>query len=260
MRSDGRPNDQLRPIQITRNFTDAAAGSVLWQQGKTIVWCTASITPDVPPWFGSKKPGGWITADYVMLPGSTPRRKDWPAIGHTDSRGTEIQRLIGRSIRAAVDLNKIGPHTIHIDCQVMQADGGTRTASICGAYVALFDAVSKLPAEVPQPKNLAPGALVPARFEPANYDPTHAIVTDLAGVSVGLVDGEIRLDLDYDDDSRAQVDMNVAYTSAGKFVEVQGSAENAGGFDRAETDRMLDLAVTGCKRIIEAQRRALANK
>jgi len=166
MRTDGRAIDQLRPITITRNFTAAAAGSVLWQQGKTIVWCTASITPDVPPWFGDKKAGGWITADYVMLPGSTPRRKDWPKIGHTDSRGTEIQRLIGRSIRAAVDLNKIGPHTIHIDCQVMQADGGTRTASICGAYVALVDAIRKLPSEVPQPKLLAPGSPVPARFDP----------------------------------------------------------------------------------------------
>jgi ribonuclease PH len=257
MRTDGRAIDQLRPITITRNFTAAAAGSVLWQQGKTIVWCTASITPDVPPWFGDKKAGGWITADYVMLPGSTPRRKDWPKIGHTDSRGTEIQRLIGRSIRAAVDLNKIGPHTIHIDCQVMQADGGTRTASICGAYVALVDAIRKLPSEVPQPKLLAPGSPVPARFDPKLYDPTNAIVTDLAGVSVGLIDGEIRLDLDYEDDSRAQVDMNVAYTAAGKFVEVQGSAENAGGFDREQTNRMLDLAVAGCQQIMRLQRDAL---
>lgn len=258
MRTDGRAHDQLRPISITRNFTDAAAGSVLWKQGNTIVWCTASITPDVPPWFGDKKLGGWITADYVMLPGSTSRRKDWPKIGHTDSRGTEIQRLIGRSIRAAVDLDKIGPHTIHIDCQVMQADGGTRTASICGAYVALVDAIRKLPAGVPQPKFLAPGAALPARFDPAFYDPKRAIVTDLAGVSVGVIDGEIRLDLDYEDDSRAKVDMNVAYTAAGHFVEIQGSAENAGGFDREQTNRMLDLAVAGCQRIMEIQRGSLA--
>src|SRR5262249_16899882 len=148
MRKDGRSNDQLRPITITRGFTQTPAGSVLWKQGGTVVLCTASITPDVPPWFKEDRAGGWLTADYVMLPGSTPQRKDWPRIGHTDSRGTEIQRIIGRSIRAVVDLSKIGPHTIHVDCQVLQADGGTRTASICGAYVALVDAVRKLPAQL----------------------------------------------------------------------------------------------------------------
>src|SRR5438067_368911 len=150
MRFDRRPNDALRPIAITRQFTSAPAGSVLWKQGGTMVLVTASVTPDVPPWFREDRPGGWVTADYVMLPGSTPRRKDWPKIGHTDSRGTEIQRIIGRTLRAAIDLNKIGPHTIHLDCQVMQADGGTRTASICGAFVAMVDALSKLPREVPQ--------------------------------------------------------------------------------------------------------------
>src|SRR4029079_15518003 len=166
MRRDGRPNDALRPVKITRNFTTAPAGSVLWQQGGTIVLVTASITPDVPPWFRDDKPGGWVTADYVMLPGSTPRRKDWPKIGHPDSRGTEIQRIIGRTLRAAIDLNKSGPPTILIDCQVMQADGGTRTASICGAYFALVDALAKLPREVPQSRNLVVGAVVPARFDP----------------------------------------------------------------------------------------------
>ncbi len=125
---------------------------MLWKQGNTIVWCTASITPELPPWMKDDKPGGWVTAEYVMLPASTPRRKDWPKMGHTDSRGTEIQRLIGRSLRAIIDLSKIGPHTIAIDCQVMQADGGTRTAAICGAYVALVDVMAKLPATMPAAK------------------------------------------------------------------------------------------------------------
>ncbi len=246
MRKDGRPNHQLREITITRNFTAAPAGSVLWKQGGTIVLCTASITPDVPPWFKEDRAGGWVTADYVMLPGSTPRRKDWPKLGHTDSRGTEIQRIIGRSIRAILDLSKIGPHTIHIDCQVLQADGGTRTASICGAYVALADAVRKLPAQLP------PDAAVPL-----SYDPAHALIDRLAAVSVGIIDGEIRLDLDYSDDSRAEVDMNIACTAGGKLVEVQGSAENMGGFDRAQMNQMLDLAVSGCSELMRKMNAAL---
>jgi ribonuclease PH len=256
MRSDGRHNGQLRPVTITRNFTDAAAGSVLWQQGKTIVWCTASITPDVPPWFANDRPGGWVTADYVMLPGSTPRRKDWPRIGHTDSRGTEIQRIIGRSLRAAIDLTKIGPHTIAIDAQVMQADGGTRTASICAAYVALADALSKLPAQIPKPKSES--LFAAARYDPKSYDPRSALLDELAAVSVGIIDGELRLDLDYDDDSRAAVDMNIAYTRGGRFVEVQGSAENAGGgFDRETMLKMMDLAVTGCLQLMDKQQESL---
>src|SRR2546421_8295807 len=148
MRNDGRAADALRPIRITRNFTQTPAGSVLWEQGKTVVLCTASISREVPPWFRDDRAGGWITAEYVMLPASTPQRKAWPKIGHTDSRGTEIQRIIGRSIRAVVDLSRIGPHTIALDCQVLQADGGTRTASICGAMVALRDAIASLPAEM----------------------------------------------------------------------------------------------------------------
>jgi ribonuclease PH len=245
MRKDGRANDQLREIQITRSFTQAPAGSVLWKQGGTVVLCTASIDRDVPPWFREDRPGGWVTADYVMLPGSTPSRKDWPKIGHTDSRGTEIQRIIGRSIRAILDLSKIGPHTIHIDCHVLQADGGTRTASICGAYVALADAIGRLPAQ-----------LLPDAPMPQYYDPKHALIDELAAVSVGIVDGEIRLDLDYSDDSRAQVDMNVAYTGGGKFVEVQGSAENGGGFDRQQMQKMMDLAIGGCERLMNLMRQA----
>jgi ribonuclease PH len=251
MRKDGRANDQLREITITRSFTQAPAGSVLWKQGGTIVMCTASIDKTLPPWFREDRPGGWVTADYVMLPGSTPQRKDWPKIGHTDSRGTEIQRIIGRTIRAVLDLSKIGPHTIHIDCHVLQADGGTRTASICGAYVALADAVSKLPAELPKVPEP-----VPARFNPAFYDPQHALVDEIAAVSVGIVDGEIRLDLDYWDDSRASVDMNIAYTAAGRFVEVQGSAENGGGFDRSQMQAMMDLAVSGCTSLMDKIRAA----
>src|SRR5947207_5731245 len=140
MDTETRPADRLPPIKITRNFTQTPAGSVLWEQGNTIVLCTASITQEVPPWFPDNKPGGWTTAEYVMLPASTPQRKPWPKIGHTDSRGTEIQRLLGRALRAVIDLSKIGPHTIAVDCPVLQADGGTRRAAIWGADGALEEA------------------------------------------------------------------------------------------------------------------------
>ena len=199
-----------------------------------------------------------------MLPGSTPQRKAWPKSGHTDSRGTEIQRLIGRALRAVLDLSKIGPHTIAVDCQVLQADGGTRTAAICGAYVALVDALARLPKEMPGAIYRSSGheigmgevssdGPVPARFDPTLYDPTHALSDRLAAVSVGIVDGHVRLDLDYADDSRAAVDMNVAYTGGGQFVEVQGAAEKAGGFSREQMNRMLDLAVVGCQRLMALQ-------
>src|SRR4051812_3211208 len=255
-RTDGRPPDQLRPVRVTRGFTQAPAGPVLWQQGGTVVLCTASVSRDVPPWSRDDRPGGWVTCEYVMLPASTPQRKPWPKTGHTDSRGTEIQRIIGRSLRAAIDLSKIGPHTIALDCQVLQADGGTRTAAICGAWVALADAIKKLPAEVPKPRGPAPATL-PARFDPAFYDPAHAIADQIAAVSVGIVDGKAYLDLDYSLDCRAEVDMNIAYTVAGKFVEIQGSAENGQGFDRRSMDTLLDLAVGGCKTIMNLQQQAL---
>lgn len=266
MRNDGRANDQLREVKVTRRFTEAPAGSVLWQQGKTIVLCTASVSPELPPWFREDRAGGWVTADYVMLPGSTPRRKDWPKIGHTDSRGTEIQRLIGRSIRAALDLSKIGPHTIALDCQVLQADGGTRTACICAAYLALVDALAKLPSEMPgavKPVSgdfegaFSPVGPVAARYDPAFYAPRQALVDQLAAVSVGVVDGEVRLDLDYHDDARASVDFNVAYTAGGKFVEIQGSAENGAGFDHARMLEMIELATRGCRQLFEIQNQAL---
>jgi ribonuclease PH len=272
MRSDGRAADQLRPVKVTRRFTRAAAGSVLWEQGDTVTWCTASVTQELPPWFPPTRPGGWITAEYVMLPASTPQRKAWPRTGHTDSRGTEIQRLIGRCLRGVIDLSKIGSHTIAVDCQVLQADGGTRTAAVCGAYVALCDALARLPKEMPgapagfrpRPGQFNAGGEgyepppPPARYDPSFYDPSAALVDQLAAVSVGVVDGEVRLDLDYQDDSAAQVDMNVAYTAGGRFVEVQGSAEKLGGYDRPTMDRMLDLAVTGCQQLMALQRQALA--
>ena len=253
----------MRAVKVQRGFTQAPAGSVLWQQGDTVVLCTASVTREVPPWFRDDRPGGWITCEYVMLPASTPQRKPWPKTGHTDSRGTEIQRLIGRTLRAVIDLSKIGPHTIAVDCQVLQADGGTRTAAICGAYVALVDALGKLPKDMPTlPGRSGPapaaGGAPAARFDPKYYDPAGALTDQLAAVSVGFVDGEIRLDLDYHDDSRADVDLNLAYTAGGKFVELQGSAENAGGgFDLAQLNQMVELGVRGCRRLMALQNAAL---
>lgn len=275
MRHDGRAFSELRKVTVQRGFTQAPAGSVLWRQGETILLCTASVTREVPPWFRDDRPGGWITCEYVMLPASTPQRKAWPKVGHTDGRGTEIQRLIGRTLRAVIDLSKIGPHTIAVDCQVLQADGGTRTAAICGAYVALADALAKLPPDMPVPAHRAgPGASAatgagrpdsptppPARYDPKYYDPKGALTDQLAAVSVGIVDGEPRLDLDYQDDSRAEVDMNIAFTAGGKLVELQGSAENAGGgFDLAQLNGMVDLGVQGCRRLMQIQSEALARR
>ncbi len=258
MRHDGREIGELWNISIKRNFTQTPAGSVLWKQGATVLLCTASVAREVPPWFKDDRPGGWITCEYVMLPASTPQRKAWPKIGHTDSRGTEIQRLIGRTLRAIIDLSKIGPHTIAVDCQVLQADGGTRTAAICGAYVALVDALRKLPAEMPVTARAGETPKLTARNDPAYYNPRQALTDQLAAVSVGIIDGEIRLDLDYHDDSRAAVDMNIAYTAGGKLVELQGSAENAGGgFDLAQMNRMVELGVAGCRRLMDLQNRAL---
>src|SRR3954465_488511 len=198
MRNDGRANDQLRPVKITRSFTQTPAGSILWKQGNTIVLVTASIAQELPPFFKETRAGGWVTAEYVMLPGSTPQRKGWPKIGHTDSRGTEIQRPIGRSLRAVLDLSKIGPHTIALDCQVLQSDGGTRTACIAAAWVALKDAVAKLPKVMPGAIATAPGhsgsegswvesPKPPARYDPSFYDPSGAVIDQLAAVSVGVV-------------------------------------------------------------------------
>jgi ribonuclease PH len=257
MRSDGRLDDQLRPITITRGFTQTPPGSVLWKQGGTVVLCTASVAQELPPWFKDDRPGGWITAEYVMLPASTPQRKPWPKIGTTDSRGTEIQRMIGRSLRAALDLTRIGPHTLSVDCQVLQADGGTRTACISAAYVALRDALASLPKQIPPPRNPIPGKL-PARYDSSYYNPAAAWTDQLAAISVGWVEERPLLDLNYADDSIAEVDLNVAYTAGGRFVEIQGSAENGRGFDRKQMNQLLDLAIAGCAKIMASQNEALA--
>jgi len=213
-RADGRADDELRPITITRGFTSNPAGSVLIEFGQTRVMCTASVTEGVPPWRrGSGL--GWLTAEYH-----------------------EISRLIGRSLRACIDLGALGENTVALDCDVLQADGGTRTASITGAYVALADAVTWLKAA---------GRL-------SDPQPLSCMI---AAVSVGVVDGRVRLDLPYEEDSRAEVDMNVVATDAGTLVEVQGTGEGA-TFPRATLDKLLDMAEIGTDKLFEAQREALA--
>ncbi len=235
-RSDGRADDQLRPVTITRNWLDHAAGSVLVEFGRTRVLCVASASEGVPRW--RKGSGlGWVTAEYAMLPGSTNTRTDRESVrGRIGGRTHEISRLVGRSLRAIIDYKALGENTIVLDCDVLQADGGTRTAAITGAYVALADAVTHL-------RNN--GALT---GEP--------LVGSVAAVSVGIVDGTPRLDLHYDDDVRAETDMNVVMTGDGKFVEVQGTAEGA-PFDRAELDALLALAEQGCGELTRLQTEAL---
>ncbi len=235
-RSDGRADDQLRPVTITRNWLDHAAGSVLVEFGRTRVLCVASASEGEPRW--RKGSGlGWVTAEYAMLPGSTNTRTDRESVrGRIGGRTHEISRLVGRSLRAIIDYKALGENTIVLDCDVLQADGGTRTAAITGAYVALADAVTHL-------RNN--GALT---GEP--------LVGSVAAVSVGIVDGTPRLDLHYDDDVRAETDMNVVMTGDGKFVEVQGTAEGA-PFNRAELDALLALAEQGCTELTRLQTEAL---
>ena len=237
-RPDGRKADELRPVTITRHWQKHAEGSALVEFGDTKVLCAASVTEGVPRW--RKGSGlGWVTAEYAMLPRATHTRSDRESVrGKIGGRTHEISRLIGRSLRVAVDLKALGENTIAIDCDVLQADGGTRTASITGAYVALADAVGWLRER---------GAL--ARPEP--------LVDSVAAVSVGVVEGEPRLDLPYTEDVAADTDMNVVCTGAGTFVEVQGTAEGA-PFDRATLDVLLDLAVAGCARLTDIQKAALA--
>jgi ribonuclease PH len=237
-RPDGRAPDQLRPVTITRHWLDHAEGSVLVEFGRTRVLCAASVTDGVPRW--RKGSGlGWVTAEYAMLPRATHTRSDRESVrGRIGGRTHEISRLIGRSLRAAIDLGALGENSIAIDCDVLQADGGTRTAAITGAYVALADAVAWLGAR---------GKLA---------KPT-AIANSVSAVSVGVVDGEPRLDLAYEEDVRAGSDMNVVCTGEGGFVEVQGTAESA-VFDRATLDALLDLAVAGCAELTLRQQEALA--
>jgi len=234
-RSEGRRANQLRTLKITRGYTQAAPGSVLIQTGQTVVLCTATIDEKLPEWREASGLG-WVTAEYDMLPGSTGRRRKRQRL-RTDGRATEIQRLIGRVIRSVVDFEKLGPRTIWLDCDVIQADGGTRTAAITGAYVAMADAVRQLRRE----KRI--------RVTP--------IVEPVAAVSTGKVGGRLVLDLDYEEDSSAEVDFNVAMTGSGKFVEVQGGAEG-NTFTRDELDRMLALAAGGIRKLIAGQKRALA--
>ena len=237
IRRDGREPDELRPITFTRDFTEFAAGSVLVEFGRTRVLCTASVEERVPPWLRGKG-RGWVTAEYSMLPGSTPERASREAAkGKQSGRTQEIQRLIGRSLRAVTDLETMGEVQITVDCDVLQADGGTRTASICGGWVALHDACTRL---------VARGSMA------ANP------VSDQCGaISVGIVDALGHLDLDYSEDVRAEVDMNVVMTGAGRFVEVQGTAEGT-PFSRSELDHMLALAEAGITEIFALQREVVA--
>jgi ribonuclease PH len=236
-RADGRQNDELRPITITRGWLDHAAGSVLVEFGRTRVLCAASATEGVPRW--RKGSGlGWVTAEYAMLPASTNTRSDRESVkGRIGGRTHEISRLIGRSLRAVIDYKALGENTIVLDCDVLQADGGTRTAAITGAYVALADAVAQLKGR---------GALA--------GDP---LLGSVAAVSVGIIDGEPRLDLPYEEDVRAETDMNVVMTGDGRYIEVQGTAEGA-PFDRPLLDGLLGLAEKGCADLTAIQREALA--
>ena len=231
-RDDGRADDELRPITITRNWLDHAAGSVLVEFGKTRVLCAASASEGVPRW--RKGSGlGWVTAEYAMLPAATNTRSDRESVkGRIGGRTHEISRLIGRSLRAVIDYQAMGENTIQLDCDVLQADGGTRTAAITGAYVALADAC-------------------------AHLNVSAALTGSVAAISVGIVDGVPLLDLPYVEDVRAETDMNVVMTGDGKFVEVQGTAEGA-AFDRAELDALLVLAEKGCSDLTRMQREALS--
>ncbi|MCZ7526728.1 MAG: ribonuclease PH [Acidimicrobiia bacterium] len=237
MRKDGREPHELRAVRFTRDFTELALGSVLVEMGRTRVLCTASVEERVPPWLRGKG-RGWVTAEYSMLPGSSAERVEREATrGRPSGRTQEIQRLIGRSLRSVTDLETMGEVQVTVDCDVLQADGGTRTASICGGYVALHDACARL---------VQRGTLA-----------AHPLTDLCAGVSVGVVDALPCLDLDYSEDVRAHVDMNVVMTGEGRFVEVQGTAEGL-PFSRSELDDMLNLAEDGIARIFEVQRATLA--
>ncbi len=238
-RSDGRGFKALRPVKITRNYLKHAEGSVLIEIGDTKVICTASVEERVPP-FLRNTGKGWVTAEYSMLPRSTHTRTSRVSLtGRGSGRAFEIQRLIGRSLRSVTDLNTFGERTIWIDCDVIQADGGTRTASITGAYVALVDAFRKM---------VRNGMIenVPVKYS-------------VAALSVGKVDGEVLLDLNYEEDSKAEVDMNVVMTGGGKFVEIQGTAEG-GLFTKKEMDGLMKIAQRGIKVLTRIQKKSLEEK
>ena len=236
-RPDGRRLDQLRDVKITRNWLDHAEGSVLVEFGGTRVLCAATVNEEVPRWRrGSGQ--GWVTAEYAMLPRSTNTRTDRESVkGRLGGRTHEISRLVGRSLRACIDPKAMGENTVIIDCDVLQADGGTRTAAITGGYVALVDAITWLKGRKR------------CKGEP--------LIASVSAVSVGILDGQPRLDLCYEEDVIAETDMNVVCTGDGRFVEVQGTAERE-PFDRKLLDQLLDLAVTGCAELTGLQQAALA--
>ncbi len=235
IRDDGRQPHELRPFSFLRDFTKMAMGSTLVTFGDTKVLCTASVSDSVPPWMRGRGTG-WVTAEYSMLPGSSPQRVRRPRNG-PGGRFQEIQRLIGRSLRAVTDLSVLGEVSIEVDCDVLQADGGTRTASICGAYVALHDAFTRM-------------------MQAAMLD-ANPLTDGCAAVSVGVVGAVAMLDLPYVEDSVADVDLNVVMTDSGEFIEVQGTAEGA-AFSRKDLDALLDLASNGIAQIAEAQREVLS--
>ena len=236
-RIDNRKNDRLREIKVTRNYISHADGSVFIEMGKTRIVCTATVEDKVPRFLAGKG-SGWITAEYDMIPGAALQRiVRAQTTGRINGRTHEIQRLIGRSLRAVVDLNKIGERTVWIDCDVIEADGGTRTASITGSFIALFDCMHSM-------------------IEKKIID-TIPIENFLAAVSVGIVDGEILVDLCFEEDSRAQVDMNVVMDSKGELIEVQSTAELS-PFSREDFDKMLEKATSAIKEIIEIQKKILS--
>jgi len=239
MRRDGRSAEELRPVVLRRPFTSVAPGSVLYQAGRTTVLCTASIDEALPPWKAREEnPTGWVTAEYSMLPGSTSPRKKRER-GQIDGRSQEIQRLVGRSLRAAVDLAALGPRTITVDCDVLEADGGTRTACVNGGFLALVDALHVIR------EKLSPGR--------------PPIINSVAAISVGIVDGYVLVDLDYSEDVRAEVDFNVVMTGRGEFIEVQGTAEGR-PFAPAVLEQILQSARRAIGRITALQREALGEK
>jgi len=234
-----RRANELRPIKVKRRYTRTSPGSVLFQAGGTTVLCTASIDEKVPPWMkGEGK--GWITAEYNMLPGSTSPRKRRDRGGKVDGRTTEIQRLIGRSFRATANLEALGERLITVDCDVLEADGGTRTASITGGFIALVDAINSIRREVPDPK-------------------VYPLKDSVAAVSVGIVNGKPILDLDYEKDFAAAVDMNVVMTGGGQFIEIQGTGEEA-TFSEKELASLLKLARRGIGQLTETQSKSLGKQ
>jgi ribonuclease PH len=237
-RVDGRSTDELRPITFERDFTEMAEGSVLVSFGRTRVLCTASIDEDVPRWMRGKGKG-WVTAEYSMLPGSSPERvRRESEKGRPSGRTQEIQRLIGRSLRSVCDMGMLGERQVVVDCDVLQADGGTRTASICGGWIALHDALTR----VMQRGDIS----------------GHPLTDECAAISVGIIDGTPMLDLPYTEDSRAEVDMNVVMTGTGRFVEVQGTAEGL-PFSRGELDELLGLGEKGIGEIVALQREMVSD-